>query len=68
MERKYQMILFVDDEPTTLQMYLTELSERSFVVKVVSSATELEIYLSKNEPSPKCIVLDRSRYNVPKSN
>src|ERR1041385_2964214 len=52
------MILFIDDEPKLVKFYLDEVSNRGVGVKLITSVSELDDYLSKNEPAPECIVLD----------
>lgn len=52
------MILFVDDEPQALELYIDEVSRKGFETKLLSSVRGIQRYLKRHGNPPQCIVLD----------
>jgi CheY-like chemotaxis protein len=52
------MILFVDDEVRRMRRYVDELASKGLRTTSVSSLSELQLLLQRQDQSPQCIVLD----------
>ena len=52
------MILFIDDEPRFITIYLDSLASKGLTVSLLRSVAEVDAYLLDSNVTPECIVLE----------